>query len=52
MFHQRNTEASLDSDACINEIRALSKMRIKEKITILSEKALEIIQKAIYKIIL
>jgi len=41
-----------DSDACINEIRALSKVRIKEKLTTLSNKEVEIIQKAICEILL
>ena len=40
-----------ESDACINEIRALSKTRIKEKLASLSGKELEIIQKSICKII-
>ncbi|MBA1420543.1 MAG: type II toxin-antitoxin system PemK/MazF family toxin [Epsilonproteobacteria bacterium] len=41
-----------DSDACINEIRALSKIRIKEKLSSLSKKEMEIIQKALCKILL
>jgi len=41
-----------NSDACINEIRALSKVRIKEKLTTLSNKEIEIIQKAICNILL
>ncbi len=41
-----------NSDACINEIRALSKTRIKEKLTVLSKKEIETIQKAICQILL
>jgi len=41
-----------DSDACIYEIRALSKIRIKEKLSFLSKKELEIVQKAICDILL
>jgi mRNA interferase MazF len=41
-----------NSDACIYEIRALSKVRIKEKLSSLSKKEIEIIQKAICSILL
>jgi mRNA interferase MazF len=41
-----------NSDACINEIRALSKIRIKEKLSALSKQEVEIIQKAICDILL
>ena len=41
-----------ESDACINEIRALSKTRIKEKLSSLSNDELEIIQKSICDILL
>ena len=41
-----------NSDACIYEIRALSKIRIKKKLSLLSKKELEIIQKAICEILL
>ena len=41
-----------NSDACINEIRALSKTRIKEKIASLSHKELEVIQKSLCKLLL
>ena len=41
-----------NSDACINEIRALSKTRIKEKLSLLSKKEIEIIQKALCDILL
>ena len=41
-----------DSDACINEIRALSKTRIKEKLSKLSEEEIRIIQKSICDILL
>ncbi len=40
-----------DSDACIYEIRALSKTRIKEKLTTLSMTEIDIIQKAICSIL-
>ena len=40
-----------DSDACIYEIRALSKTRIKEKLTTLSTTEIEVIQKAICNIL-
>ncbi len=40
-----------DSDACINEIRALSKTRIKERLTALSQKEIKIIQKAVCAIL-
>ncbi len=41
-----------NSDVCINEIRALSKTRIKEKLASLSKKELEIIQKSLCKLLL
>ena len=41
-----------NSDACIYEIRSLSKTRIKEKLSSLSKKEIEIIQKAICSILL
>ncbi len=41
-----------NSDACIYEIRALSKTRIKKKLSSLSKKELEIIQEAICSILL
>jgi len=41
-----------DSDACIYEIRSLSKTRIKEKLSSLSKNEIEIIQKAICDILL
>jgi mRNA interferase MazF len=40
-----------NSDACMYEIRALSKMRIKEKLSALSYEELAIIQDALCKII-
>jgi len=40
-----------DSDACIYEIRALSKTRVKEKLSSVSTKELEIIQDALCKIL-
>ncbi|WP_294956504.1 type II toxin-antitoxin system PemK/MazF family toxin [Sulfurovum sp.] len=41
-----------ESDACINEIRALSKTRIKERVSALSEKELDIIQNSICELLL
>ena len=41
-----------DSDACIYESRALSKTCIKEKLSILSKKELELLQKALCDILL
>jgi len=41
-----------DSDACIYEIRALSKKRVKERLSTLSDKELEIIQRAICSILM
>ena len=38
-------------DACINEVRALSKTRVKEKLSILTNNELEIIQNSLCKII-
>ena len=38
-------------DACIYEIRALSKIRVKEKLSILSDRELEIIQNSLCEII-
>ena len=40
-----------NSDACINEIRALSKTRIKEKLTTLKTEEITIIQEALCQII-
>ena len=40
-----------DSDACIYEIRALSKIRVKEKLSVLSSKELGIVQDSLCKII-
>ncbi|WP_052502561.1 type II toxin-antitoxin system PemK/MazF family toxin [Halarcobacter anaerophilus] len=40
-----------DSDACIYEIRALSKIRMKEKIAELTKKELEIVQKSLCEIL-
>ena len=41
-----------DSDACIYEIRALSKVRVKEKVASLSEKELKTVQECLCKIVL
>ncbi|MFT5662100.1 MAG: mRNA interferase MazF [Sulfurimonas sp.] len=40
-----------DCDACIYEIRALSKTRVKEKLSILTQKELEIVQDSLCQII-
>ncbi len=40
-----------DCDACIYEVRALSKIRVKEKLSTLSDKELEVIQNALCQII-
>ena len=40
-----------DCDACIYEIRALSKTRVKEKLSILSDKELEIVQNSLCEIL-
>ena len=40
-----------DSDACIYEIRALSKTRIKEKLSKVSKKEMEVIQQALCSIL-
>ena len=40
-----------DSDACIYEIRALSKIRVKDKLSILTSDELKVIQNALCKII-
>ena len=40
-----------NSDACINELRALSKTRIKEKLTTLKTEEITIIQEALCQII-
>ena len=41
-----------DSDACIYEVRALSKKRVREKLSTLSDKELEIIQRSICSILM
>ena len=40
-----------DCDACIYEVRALSKTRVKEKLSILNEEELEIVQNSLCQII-
>ena len=40
-----------DCDACMYEIRALSKTRVKEKLSVLNAQELEIVQKSLCKII-
>ena len=40
-----------DSDACIYEIRALSKIRVKEKLSKLNSKELSVVQEALCKIL-
>lgn len=50
-IHKRD-KLQYNSDACINEIRALSKTRIKEKLSILENTELEVILKALCKLLL
>jgi len=40
-----------NSDACIYEIRALSKTRVKEKLSVLSDEEIGIVQKALCQIV-
>ena len=41
-----------DCDACIYEIRALSKSRVKEKLSVLTLQELEVVQDALCKIVM
>jgi len=50
-FIEKRDKLEQDSDACIYEVRALSKMRIKEKLTQLTDKELKIVQESLCKII-
>ena len=49
-IHKRD-QLKHDSDACIYEIRALSKRRVKEKLSVLSSSELKVIQKALCDIL-
>ena len=40
-----------DSDACIYEVRALSKTRVKEKLSVINDKELETLQNALCQIL-
>ncbi len=51
LFVTKRDKLEKDCDACIYEIRALSKIRVKEKLASLTEKELEIIQNSLCKII-
>ena len=51
VFIKKRENLLKDSDACIYEIRALSKIRVKEKIAKLQKEELQIIQKAICEIV-
>lgn len=48
---EKRDKLEKDCDACIYEIQALSKTRVKEKLSILSDKELNIIQDSLCKII-
>ncbi len=50
-FISKREDLHQDSDACVYEIKALSKTRIKEKLSTISKKEIEIIQKAICSIL-
>ena len=50
VFISRREKLKYDSDACIYEIRALSKTKVKEKLGKLHQKELETIQNALCKI--
>ena len=47
----KRTNLQKNSDACINEVRALSKARLKEKLAALTAEELNIIQDALCQII-
>ncbi len=51
-FISARDKLRLDSDACIYEIRALSKQRVKEKLSKLTLNELKIIQNAICEILI
>jgi len=50
LIHKRDN-LQKDCDACIYEIRALSKTRVKEKLSLLTDKELTIIQNALCQIV-
>ena len=52
VFIKKRDKLLKDSDACIYEIRALSKIRVKEKLAELEKNELKTIQKAICEIII
>ena len=52
VFIKKRDKLLKNSDACIYEIRALSKIRVKEKLARLEKEELEIIKKAICEIII
>ena len=51
IFIKRREKLLKDSNACIYEIRALSKVRIKEKLAKVTEEEMELIKKALCEII-
>ena len=51
VFISKREKLLKNSDACIYEIRALSKVRIKEKLAVLNRSELELIQKCLCKIL-
>ena len=50
LIHKRD-QLKQDSDACIYEIRALSKTRVKERLSVLVKDELETVQKALCDIL-
>jgi len=52
VFIKKRDKLLKDSDACIYEIKALSKIRVKEKLAKLEKEELEVIKKAICEIII
>jgi len=52
VFIKKRDKLLKDSDACIYEIRALSKIRVKKKLAKLEKEELEVIKKAICEIII
>ena len=51
IFIKKREKLLKDSNACIYEIRALSKVRIKEKLAKVTEEEMELIKKALCEII-
>ncbi len=51
LFLKKRDNLEQDSDACIYEVRVLSKSRIKEKLTQLSSHELSVVQESLCKIV-